>query len=290
MSIEPGALYVVATPIGHRDDLSPRARAVLAGVTLVAAEDTRHTGRLLAAFGIDVPLVSLHEHNERARIPGLLARLRAGSSVALVSDAGTPGISDPGYPLVVAAHESGIAVVAVPGPSAVATALSVAGQPTDRFVFEGFLPARAKARRARLEALAHEPRTLVLYESAHRVAASLADLVAAFGGERPATLARELTKAFETVRRATLAELAEWVAGDPDQRRGEIVLVIAGAPARPAGADGPGLEAVLDALLAELPPARAAAVAARLTGVTRRAAYRAALARGGGDSGPEGPT
>lgn len=290
VSIEPGTLHVVATPIGHRDDLSPRARAVLAGVALVAAEDTRHTGRLLAAFGIDVPLVSLHEHNERARVPDLLARLRAGAAVALVSDAGTPGISDPGYPLVAAAHDAGIPVVAVPGPSALAAALSVAGQPTDRFVFEGFLPARAKARRDRLRALAREPRTLVVYESAHRIAAALADLAAAFGAGRPATLARELTKAFETVRRATLGELAAWVAAERDQRRGEIVLVIAGAPAPAAGADGPDLEAVLDALLAELPPARAAAVAARLTGVTRRAAYRAALARGGGDSGPQGPT
>ncbi|MDZ7749352.1 MAG: 16S rRNA (cytidine(1402)-2'-O)-methyltransferase [Halofilum sp. (in: g-proteobacteria)] len=280
MSIEPGALHVVATPIGNRDDLTDRARAVLAGVDVVAAEDTRHTGRFLKALGIDAELVSLHEHNERARIPALLERLRAGAAVALVSDAGTPAIGDPGYPLVVAAHEAGIRVLPIPGPSALSAALSVAGQPTDRFAFEGFLPARAQARRKRLDALADEARTLVLYESAQRVVAALDDLVAAFGATRPATLARELTKAFETVRRADLGTLAEWVRADPDQRRGEIVLVVAGAAASAGETARVTLAAALDALLPELPPARAAAVAARLTGTSRRAAYDAALARG----------
>ena len=282
----PGLLHVVATPIGNRGDLSPRATTVLSEADLVAAEDTRHTGRLLEAFGIRSRLVSLHEHNEAERVPELIGRLRGGASIALVSDAGTPGISDPGYRLVVAAHEAGCRVSPIPGPSAVVAALAAAGQPTDRHAFEGFLPARAAARRERLKALAHEPRTLVFYESARRIEATLADSAAAFGSERPATLARELTKAHETIRRDTLAGLAAWVADDPDQRRGEIVLVVAGAGAEAATPAAVSLEAALDALLPELPPTRAAAVAARLTGVRRRDAYRAALARGNAGDDP----
>ena len=230
---------------------------------------------IMAHLGIDARLLSLHEHNEQSRIRHLMERLNAGEQVALVSDAGTPGISDPGFPLVVAAHESGIRVVPVPGPSAIVAALSIAGQPTDRFVFEGFLPAKATARRARLEALASEPRTQVLYESSHRIAASLQDLAACFAADRPATLARELTKTYETVHRATLGELAERVAADPNQRRGEFVLVVAGAP-ETSHADAE-LDRILDALLAELPPTRAAAIAARLTGVPRRDAYNRAM-------------
>ena len=210
MSIEPGALHVVATPIGNIDDLSERARTVLAGVDIVAAEDTRHTGRLLQRLGIRARLVSLHEHNEPERVPELIGRLRAGDSVALVSDAGTPSVSDPGFPLVAAAHAEAIRVVPIPGPSAALAALAAAGPATDRFVFEGFLPAKAQARRRRLESLRGEPRTLILYESAQRIAATLADLVAIFGGDRSATLARELTKTFETVRRAPRASRAEW--------------------------------------------------------------------------------
>lgn len=277
MSIEAGALYVVATPIGNIDDLGPRARAVLADVQLVAAEDTRHSGRLLQRLGIEQQLLSLHEHNERERIPRLIERLRAGDSVALVSDAGTPTVSDPGFPLVAAAHDAGVRVIPIPGASAIVAALAASGQPTDRFVFEGFLPAKAGPRRRRLEALANETRTLVLYESAQRIEDTLAELVAVFGGSRSATLARELTKAFETVRRAPLAELSAWVAADANQRRGEIVLVVAGA----AEAEQPAadLDTVLDLLLPELPPTRAAAIAARLTGVPRRQAYARALER-----------
>lgn len=277
MSIEAGALYVVATPIGNIDDLGPRARAVLAGVQLVAAEDTRHSGRLLQRLGIEQQLLSLHEHNERERIPRLIERLRAGDSVALVSDAGTPTVSDPGFPLVAAAHDAGLRVIPIPGASAIVAALAASGQPTDRFVFEGFLPAKAGPRRRRLEALGTETRTLVLYESAQRIEDTLAELVAVFGGERSATLARELTKAFETVRRAPLAELSAWVAADANQRRGEIVLVVAGA----AEAERPAaeLDTVLDLLLPELPPTRAAAIAARLTGCPRRQAYARALER-----------
>lgn len=274
---EPGCLYLVATPIGHRGDIGERARQLLAEVDIVAAEDTRLSGRLLAHWGIEARLVSLHEHNEEERAGRLVEHLRAGRSVALVSDAGTPGVSDPGYRVVVAAHAASVRVVPVPGPSAVLAALVASGQPTDRFVFEGFLPARRGARRQRLEMLAGETRTLVLFESGHRIVSALRDLVEAFGGDRAATLARELTKAHETLRRDTLEGLAEWVAADENQRRGEIVLVVAGAGPEPGGEARVTLAAALDALLPELPPARAAAVAARLTGVRRREAYRAAL-------------
>ncbi len=278
MSIQAGALHIVATPIGNLDDLGPRAQAVLAGVDVIAAEDTRHTGALLGHLGIRAEQTSLHEHNEAERIPHLVARLVAGATVALVSDAGTPVLSDPGFRLVVAAHEAGIRVVPVPGPSAITAALSAAGQPTDRFLFAGFPPAKSRARRNWLQDLADQPATLVLFESCHRLARTLADLAAIFGTERPATLCRELTKRYETVHRATLGALVEFVASDPDQRRGEVVLVVAGGtPQSQRSAD---LATVLDALLPELPPARAAAVAARLTGQPRKVAYRAALEQG----------
>lgn len=277
MSIEPGALHVVATPIGNIDDLGDRARETLAAVDLVAAEDTRHTGRMLKRLGISARLLSLHEHNESERIPGLIERLRNGGTVALVSDAGTPLVSDPGYQLVSAAHAEGIRVVPIPGPSALLAALAASGQATDRFVFEGFLPPKPQARRKRLQALRDEPRTLVLYESSHHVEATLADLVDIFGGDRSATFARELTKAFETVRRDTLGALGEWVSRDSDQRRGEIVLVLAGAAEAATAAGAHELDRVLEPLLAELPPARAAAVAARLTGMPRREVYARAM-------------
>jgi len=281
VSIEPGALHVVSTPIGHRDDLGARARAVLAGVDVVAAEDTRHTGALLNHLGIQAELRSLHEHNEAARIPELLAHLQAGGSVALVSDAGTPAVSDPGFRLVVAAHEAGIRVVPIPGPSAVTAALAAAGQPTDRFLFVGFPPAKSGNRQQWLRDLAREPATLVLFESCHRIEATLGDLAEIFGVLRPATLCRELTKRFETVHRSTLGGLVDFVHADADQRRGEIVLVIAGADAPAGTAQAIDLATALDALLPELPPARAAAVAARLTGVSKKEAYQAAMARKG---------
>jgi len=279
VSIEKGTLYVVATPIGNLADLSHRAREVLAAVDVIAAEDTRHTRGLLSHFGIERPLVSLHEHNERKVLEDLLARLAAGASVAQVSDAGTPLVSDPGFHLVRAAQEAGIRVVPVPGPSAVLTALCAAGVPTDRFVFEGFLPAKEGARRKRLEALAAEPRTLVFFEAPHRIAETLADMATTLGGAREAALARELTKTFETIRRAPLAELACWVAEDPNQRRGELVIVVHGAPATENELDAEALR-ILKLLAAELPPRQAAALAAEITGKKKNLLYQALLSRG----------
>ena len=276
-----GRLYVVATPIGNLGDLSLRARQTLGTCSLIAAEDTRHTGSLLKAFGIATPLVSLHEHNEARRGPELIERMRGGASVALVSDAGTPAISDPGFDLVRAAAAAGIEVIAVPGPCAAVAALSIAAQPTDRFCFEGFLPARGAARRGRLDALAAEQRTLVFYESPHRVADTLADCAAAFGAGRPATVAREITKLHETSYRGSLGELAARAAADADFGRGEIVLVVGGAPAQETGggADGHGgaLDRVLQILLAELPLKQAAHLAARIAQVRDNEAYKRAL-------------
>ncbi|MGA8706871.1 MAG: 16S rRNA (cytidine(1402)-2'-O)-methyltransferase [Steroidobacteraceae bacterium] len=262
----------MATPIGNLADLAPRARAALAGADLIAAEDTRRTQALLSAIGVSRPLVSLHEHNEIGRIEALLDELRAGKVVALVSDAGTPLLSDPGYALVRAAAAAGVEVRALPGASAVTAALSVAGLPTDRFVFEGFLPARAGERQSALARLAAEPRTLILFEAPHRIAATLAELSAWFGVERPAVVARELTKLHETVYRGTLAQLAAMAAKDANFSRGEITLLIGGAPAA-AGADRALLARALKLLLAELPPARAAAIAAQIAGVRRSEAY-----------------
>jgi 16S rRNA (cytidine1402-2'-O)-methyltransferase len=270
-----GVLYVVATPIGNLEDISPRARKVLAEVDLVAAEDTRHSGSLLAHFGIKTRLISLHDHNEAERAAQLIPRLQAGESVALISDAGTPLISDPGFDLVRAARAAGISVSPVPGASALVAALSVSGLPTDRFVFEGFLPAKSAARRERLTALAGEARTLVFYESVHRLRESLQDMAAAFGQERRAVLARELTKLHEGVREAPLRELADWAARDPAAGKGEVVLMVAGAAAvADAGQDA---ERVLKALLAELPVKQAAALAAEITGLKKNALYDRAL-------------
>ena len=274
-----GVLYVVATPIGNVGDLSPRARETLAGVDLIAAEDTRHTGQLLRRIGIDRPLESLHEHNERERVAGVVRRLRDGARIALVTDAGTPLVSDPGFLLVRAARAHGIAVLPIPGPCAAIAALSVAGIATDRFVFEGFLPARRSERRERLAALATEARTLVFYEAPHRVHALLADLADCFGADREAAIARELTKAHETHYSGTLGELVSRLAGDEDLARGELVLVVAGRAAAPAAEadDTAALDRVLGPLLRELPVSRAADLAAEISGAKRNRAYARAL-------------
>ena len=274
-----GRLQVVATPIGNLADLSERAREALAGADLIAAEDTRRTAALLERLGISKPLLSLHEHNEARRVPALIARLGAGDCVALVSDAGTPLLSDPGYQLVRSAVAAGFEVSAIPGPSAITAALAIAGLPTDRFCFEGFLPARQGERRAALQALAHEPRTLVFFEAPHRIAASLADMAATLGPRREAVVARELTKAHETIYRGTLQELAQRAAAEENFARGEITLIVRGAAAAAgaAGVDEPLLRRTVAVLSKELPPARVAALAAQLTGATRAAAY--ALAR-----------
>lgn len=280
MTVEPGVLYVVATPIGNLGDLSPRALEVLAGVAVVAAEDTRRTGALLREFGVATPLRSLHEHNEAARCGELLGRLAGGEAVALVSDAGTPLVSDPGYLLIDGAHRQGTRVVAVPGPSAVTALLSVAGLPVARFAFEGFLPQRRGPRGQRLADLAGETRTLVFYESPHRIGALLDDLVEAFGGERPGAVGRELTKRFEEVRRAPLGELREVFAGEARAPKGEYVVAVAGAPEAPARGAGVDPDRVLEVLAAELPVKQAAALAARITGEPRNALYRRALELG----------
>ena len=237
MAANLGRLAVISTPIGNLGDLSPRARDELAAAELVAAEDTRRTGQLLTTLGLSRPLVSLHEHNERERIDELLEKLRAGARIALVSDAGTPLLSDPGFELVRRVAQEGMSVVAVPGPSAITAALSIAGLPTERFSFEGFLPARLAERRARMAELAAEARTLVFFEAPHRIAESLEDMAAGFGSARRAAVARELTKVFETVYRGTLAELAAQARSDPNFTRGEITVVIEGAP---RAADGRG--------------------------------------------------
>jgi 16S rRNA (cytidine1402-2'-O)-methyltransferase len=268
----PGTLHIVATPIGNLGDLSPRALEVLRVVDAVCAEDTRHSRRLLAHFGIERPLLAVHEHNEDEIASKLVARLLAGESLALVSDAGTPLVSDPGFRLVRAAREAGIRVSPVPGACAFVAALSVAGLASDRFVFEGFLPAKASARRERLAMLASEPRTLVFYESAHRNEDALADCVAAFGGERPAVLARELTKLFETVLDGTLGELQSAVEADENQRKGEFVLLVQGAgeDADAKVAEGRRLYA---RLCEHLKPSQAAKLAAELSGAPRKALY-----------------
>lgn len=277
-------LYVVATPIGNLADMVPRAASILQSVALIAAEDTRHSRRLLDHFDIRTRCVAYHDHSTEAEMAGLIAQLQAGQSIALISDAGTPLVSDPGYRLVDAALTAGITVVPVPGPCAAVAALSAAGLPTDRFVFEGFLPAKSAARRLRLEQLCSESRTLVLYEAPHRLLETLSDLQEIFGGERTAVLARELTKLHETIRRAPLDELYAFVAGDSNQTRGECVLLLQGAKAQP------GLDAdssrVLRLLLDELPLKQAAALAAKITGHKKNELYQLALSWQSADDAP----
>jgi 16S rRNA (cytidine1402-2'-O)-methyltransferase len=274
-----GTLFVVATPIGNLEDLSPRARQTLAEVDLVAAEDTRHTGRLLSHLGVKTRQIALHEHNEARVAAAVIEQLKGGKSVALVSDAGTPLVSDPGYRLVRAAHENGIRVAPVPGASAVTAALSVSGLPTDRFAFEGFPPAKQAARRKWLQARAADARTLVFFEAVHRIAATLADMVDVFGADREAFLGRELTKLHEQCVVASLGELLADVNGGRIAAKGEFVVAVGGAT------EAPGSSLEVDRLLAELlelvPARQAAAIAARVTGGRRNALYERIIAKAG---------
>jgi 16S rRNA (cytidine1402-2'-O)-methyltransferase len=271
-SNQTGCLWVVATPIGHRDDISARAIETLRNVSVIAAEDTRHSRPLLLQHNIATPLIALHEHNEREAVAAIVRRLQEGESVALISDAGTPLISDPGFRLVRAAREAGIRCVPVPGACAAIAALSVAGLPSDRFVFEGFLPPKSAARRARLQELANDARTLIFYESSHRVLESLTDMRDVLGGERAGVVARELTKVFETVLSESLTDLVNSISADPNQQRGEFVILLAGCGDDVDDRLAEGRR-VFALLREELPAAKAAKLAAAITGASRKALY-----------------
>lgn len=272
-----GTLYIVPTPIGNLGDLSPRAQQVLADVAAIAAEDTRHSRKLLQQFAINNEVFALHEHNERERAQAVIERLQSGDSLALISDAGTPLISDPGYVLVQQCRAQGIKVVALPGPCAITTALSGAGLPTDRFSFEGFLPAKSAQRRNVLSELLDEPRTMVFYESPHRILASLADFVEVFGTERMLVLARELTKQFETYLTGTIAEVLAQVTSDSNQQRGEFVLMLAGAPANDQPVETQTALRTVLLLREHMPLKKAAACAAEIHGLRKNQLYQLAL-------------
>lgn len=275
--MEKGVLYVVATPIGNLGDMSQRAIAVLQAVTLIAAEDTRHTRQLLQQFDIHTDCLALHEHNERQVTPALMTRLEEGQNIALVSDAGTPLLSDPGFHLVREAVAQGFTIVPVPGPSAVMAALSAAGLPTDRFCFEGFLPNKSAARCRRLEALRQGTSTLVFFEAPHRILSTLQDMQSVFGAERQVVLARELTKRFETFVRGKLAEVLQQVSADANQQKGEMVILVQGAsPEESAGLDIE-TQRVLKILLGELSVKQATSLAAEITGVKKNQLYEFAL-------------
>jgi len=270
-----GTLYLVATPIGNLDDMTHRAISVLEEVDLIAAEDTRHSKPMLSSFGISTQMLAYHDHNEESQSPKLLARLLRGDSIALISDAGTPLINDPGFRLVALAHQNDVKVVPVPGPCAAIAALSASGMTVNRFTFEGFPSAKQGARIKQFESLVREQRTLVFYVSSHRIIDTLRDMAAVFGVERPVTYARELTKTFETIRRAMLGELCEWVECDTNQRKGEIVVVISGCEAEQS--ENPLRDEILTALIEELPVNQATRIAARITGSSKNELYRLAL-------------
>jgi len=274
---DPGILYIVPTPIGNLADITERACQVLAEVDAIAAEDTRHSGQLLQHLGIKAELFALHDHNERQRSQAVIERLQRGDSLALISDAGTPLISDPGYVLVRECRAAGIRVVALPGPCALTTALSAAGIPTDRFCFEGFLPAKPQQRRKQLQSLLTEPRTMVFYESPHRIVAMLADLMTVFGDDREMVVARELTKQFETYLVGSLGKVQQQVLADPNQQRGEMVVVVSGAEVEATQEIPAEALRTLRLLQAELPPKKAAALAAEIHGVRKNALYALGL-------------
>ncbi|WP_428035564.1 16S rRNA (cytidine(1402)-2'-O)-methyltransferase [Amphritea sp.] len=272
-------LYVVATPIGNLEDMTPRALRILESVALIAAEDTRHSGRLLSHFNIKTPMIAVHDHNERQQQQKIIEKLQQGDDIALISDAGTPLISDPGFVLVREVRAAGFRVVPLPGCCALVAALCAAGVPSDRFAFEGFPPAKSQQRVNFYSALAAENRTLMFYESPHRIIDSLKDIVTAFGAERPIAIARELTKTFETFLSGTAEEVLAQVEADPNQRKGEFVLMVEGAPQQDDSLLDPRSSEVLDILLEELSVKQAAALAAKITGVKKKVMYQAALDR-----------
>ncbi|QOL25975.1 16S rRNA (cytidine(1402)-2'-O)-methyltransferase [Thalassotalea sp. LPB0316] len=274
--VEAGQLYIVATPIGNLADITERAIGVLSQVDLIACEDTRHTQRLLNHLAISNKTISLHDHNERQRQDYFLELLRSGQSIALVSDAGTPLISDPGFHIVSFLREHDIVIVPVPGACAAISALSVAGLPTDRFTFEGFLPSKSGARQKILAELADESRTMVFYDAPRRAIDTVADIVEVLGGDRHVVMARELTKTFETVYSDSAENLHQWLSEDPNQLKGEMVLMIAGKPKNTTGIS-PEITKALEILLEELPPKKACAVAAKIYGVKKNTLYDFAL-------------
>jgi len=277
VSINKGSLYVVATPIGNLQDFSPRAQSILREVDLIAAEDTRHSRHLLNHFGITTPLQSLHEHNERIKSSVLLQRLHDGDSIALISDAGTPLISDPGFYLIQAAHAAQITVIPIPGASALISALSVAGFPVDRFIFEGFLPAKSTARLRHLEKLSIESRTLVFYEAPHRIFDCLNDMVQLFGERREAVLAKELTKLFETIHRDTLGGILDWLKTRDSLQKGEFVIVVQGAPTPDNQVIDFETERIFKLLHQELSLKQAAKLTSKITGVSKNVLYQFGL-------------
>ncbi|MCW2475501.1 16S rRNA (cytidine(1402)-2'-O)-methyltransferase [Candidatus Symbiopectobacterium sp. NZEC151] len=284
--ISASTLYIVPTPIGNLGDITERALSVLRGVDVVAAEDTRHTGLLLQHFAISARLFALHDHNEQQKADHLLAKLQQGQSIALVSDAGTPLINDPGYHLVRRCREAGVRVVPLPGPCAAITALSAAGIASDRFCYEGFLPAKTKARQDRLLQLSEETRTLIFYESTHRLIDSLADMATVLGDARYVVLARELTKTWESIQGAPVGELLAWVKEDENRRKGEMVLIVEGFQPDESVLSAEALR-TLELLRAELPLKKAAALAAEIHGVKKNALYRYALAQNAADDDAE---
>jgi len=268
-----GNLYVVATPIGNLDDMVPRAIQALQTVAVIAAEDTRHSSRLLAHFDIKTPAIAYHDHSDEHRTEQLIARLLNGEHVALISDAGTPLVSDPGYRLVRKAREQGVRVIPVPGACAMIAALSAAGLPSDRFAFEGFLSAKQVARTAQLQNLAADTRTLIFYEAPHRILETLQDMLQVFGGDREVVVAREITKTFETIKGDKLSALVEWVAADSNQQRGEIVVLVQGASKPENAAITAEQERIMKVLLEELPVKQAAAIGAKITGLKKNFLY-----------------
>jgi len=281
VAIQTGILYVVATPIGNLADITLRALQILGEVDLILTEDTRVSARLLQRFGITTPVKAFHEHNERKIAPDIITRLEQGANIALISDAGTPLLSDPGFHLTRLLRNQGKQVIPIPGPSALVCALSAAGLPTDRFIFEGFLPSKREARRSRLQALVIDPRTIVFYEAPHRILATIDDMAEIFGDQRPAVIAKELTKTFETIRSGLFPALQSWLREDENHQKGEFVLMIGGKPKMDAAENTCAVTdedlRTLHLLQEELPLKKAVALTARLTGRKKNDLYRLAL-------------